>query len=245
MRGKTHLYVAILVCLGLIFGILKVANAQDINSLEPNSSITTESPDVVIIKTPTKQQAETPSTDIVIIPQTPYLDYNNLSPEFVRNLKAGQLANFIKINKLAKDVELRMFASRRSAQEDLALYSLSITLHQRAIKEGIDINYYLDQVKAGKISLARLKKDVDSCGTGFLLYPDTNPNKCSKSSSWLEAERAHDAAGDTIDILKIQIDRLQGAYYLLEAHYKAAKDSITAWFNEAQFWKSKAKKGKK
>lgn len=163
------------------------ASAQDINSLTPDSLISTESPDVVVIKTPTKQQAETPSTDIVIIPQTPYLDYNNLSPEFVRNLKAGQLKNATRLGLLPEARELKFFTTPRSAQEDLELYSFTIFLHQRAIKEGKDVNFYIQEVKEGRIPIARLKRDVEVCGTGFEIYPNTGI--CNEFATHQETEQ--------------------------------------------------------
>lgn len=183
-------FVIFLYCLCLIIVTICLiidAQAQDINSLEPDSSISTDSPDVVIIKTPTKAEAERPSTNIVVIPQTPYLDYNNFSPEFVFNLKAGQLKNATRLGLLPEARELKFFTTPRSAQEDLELYSFTIFLHQRAIKEGRDVNFYIEEVKAGRIPIARLKKDVEVCGTGFEIYPDSG--LCNEFSDLMTSEQ--------------------------------------------------------
>lgn len=188
MRGKIHLYIAILACIAIIAGTLKIANAQDINSLEPDASITTDSPEVVIIKTPSKQEIERPSAEgIVIIPMPPYLDSSNLTPEFVFNLKAGQLKNATRLGLLPEARELKFFTTPRSAQEDLELYSFTIFLHQRAIKEGKDVNFYIEEVKAGRIPIARLKKDVELCGIGFEIYPDSG--LCSQFKDHQETEQ--------------------------------------------------------
>lgn len=194
----------------LIFPIY-TSQAQDINDLIPNDSITTDSPEVVIIKTPTKQQAETPSTDVVVIPQPPYFDYNNLSPEFVRNLKAGQLKNATRLGLLPEARELKFFTTPRSAQEDLELYSFTLTLHQRAIAAGLDVNHYIEGVKSGIYSLSRLKRDVEVCGTGFEFWP--NSRMCNQYATHEICEQQKDAADLTVKILN---DKYQASVSTIE-----------------------------
>ena len=160
------------------------ASAQEINDLIPNDSISTESPEVVTIKTPAMHEVgsvfsgssgtETPNGLYGVgLPMPAYGDYNNFSAEKIASIKAGQLANAIKKGWYKSGMELRFLASKRSAQEDLILYSDTITAHQRAIKEGKDVNFYIDEIKAGRYSVARLRRDVEICGTGFEIYPDS------------------------------------------------------------------------
>lgn len=179
------LYIACLVMATACF--VMDAMAQDINNLEPNSSISTDSPDVVVIKTPTEQEAESPSMNVYVKPQPPYISPDSLSPEFVANLIAGQLKNAVARGILPADIEIKRFTGKRSAQEDLEFYALSIMLHQRAIKEGRDVNYYLDQVSAGKIPVARLKRDIEVCNLGFEIYP--NSGICSQFKDHQETEQ--------------------------------------------------------
>ena len=170
------------------------AQAQDINDLTPNDSITTESPEVVVIVAPpmilvgeSGAMVEKPNMDVVVKPQPPYITPGEFSAEFVENLVLGQTQTAIKRGLLPEKAVIKRFYSKRSAKEDLELYSMTIALHQRAILEGRDVNYYLDQVKAGKISVARLKKDIDLCGLGFEIYPDTKI--CSQFKDHQEAEQ--------------------------------------------------------
>ena len=182
----------------LVFPIY-ILQAQDINSLEPDSSISTESPETVIIKTPTKAEAGAPSTHVYVKPQPPYLTPGEFSPEFVANLIAGQLKTAIAKGLLPPSTELKRLVSKRSAQEDLELYSLSIMAHQRAIKEGKDVNFYLDEIKAGRYSLARLKRDVEVCGTGFEFWP--NSKMCNQYPTHEICEQQKDAADLTVEVL--------------------------------------------
>ena len=185
--------------------------AQDTNSLEPNSSISTESADTVIIKTPTKQQAETPSISIYVKPQPPYISPDSFSPEFVANLIAGQLKNAVRLGLIPPNVRLKRLVSKRSAQEDLEFYSLSIMAHQRAIKEGKDVNFYIDEIKAGRYSIERLKRDVEVCGTGFEFWP--NSRMCNQYATHEICEQQKDAADLTVKILN---DKYQASVSTIE-----------------------------
>lgn len=196
-----YAYIALLVV--FIAFVISDANAQDINDLIPNNSISTESPEIVVVKTPTEQEAESPSMNVYVKPQPPYISPDSLSPEFVANLIAGQLKNAVARGILPANIEIKRFTGKRSAQEDLEFYALSIMLHQRAIKEGRDVNYYLDQVKAKKIPLARLKRDIDLCGLGFEIYPDSNI--CSEFKDHQETEQHYYHCKKENRILKAEL----------------------------------------
>lgn len=186
--------------------------AQDINSLEPNSSISTESPDVVVIKTPNiGQTLESVNPEIwpVAKPMGPLLDIN--SPEFQAERKKTLLKIMLDRGLLPRGIELKFIPSARSAQEDLEYYSLCLFAHQRAIKEGKDVNFYLDEIKAGRYSIARLKRDVEVCGTGFEFWP--NSRMCNQYATHEICEQQKDAADLTVKILN---DKYQASVSTIE-----------------------------
>lgn len=178
--------------------------AQDISTLVPDNSISTESKGIFVYPIPKGQVSDNPAFNAEIKPQGPNYNVNDLPLEFVRNLKAGQLANAIRLGWFPANVDLRMLASKRSAQEDLEFYSLSIKAHQRAITEGKDVNFYIDEIKAGRYSVARLKRDVEVCGTGFEFWP--NSKMCNQYPTHEICEQQKDAADLTVKILQGKLE---------------------------------------
>ena len=175
---------------------IDTAIAQEINDLIPNDSISTESPEVYVIKTPTEQEEESPAWQSVFVaPMGPNLDYN--SSEFQAERKKTLLKIMLDRKLLPRDVELEFFASRRSAQEDLEFYSLCLILHQRAIKEGKDVNFYLEEVKAERIELRKLQRDVAICGTGFEIFEGSGI--CNAFPTHEQAEQNYYACGETLN----------------------------------------------
>lgn len=189
----------------LILMMSQVAMAEvSTEDLIPDDSITTESEGIYIYPAPKEQAVETPNMDVEIQPAPPLLDYNNFPTEKVATLKALELAWHIKKGLISADAKLRFLGSKRDVHEDLKLYSDSIKWHVRAIQAGLDVNHFIEYIKAGKTPeeqsarMAVLVRDAELCGYGFALYADNN-EKCSRFPDQLTAERHYRASLDTID----------------------------------------------
>lgn len=243
-----------LICLNASLAMSEITTEDAI--FHPGPS--TDSIEVVVLKSPEMHEVgsvfsgssgiETPSMDVPIQPMPPYMIPGEFSAEKVANLKAAQLANMVKKGLIAPGVEMKMLRSGRSASEDLRFYSLSLTLHQRAIKEGKKGDYYIELLKEGKTivefdfqarSLEDLQKDVELCGTGFRIYPnDPNSRLCSSFASQAEAETHYIASKDTIDERNKTIE-------MLAAGNTQLGDLLTSKLKEIESLKATIKKLKK
>lgn len=243
----------ILICLST-----NVALAQTTEDAIFQPGPNTESLEVVVIKAPEMHEVgsvfsgssgiETPSMDVPIQPMPPYMIPGQFSPEKVASLKKAQMAYMVRLGWIAPGVEMKMLRSSRSASEDLEFYSLSISLHQRAIKEGKKGDYYIELLKEGKTvvtydyaarSMAQLKRDVELCGTGFALFSDASD--CSRFSSQLEAEGHYHFSLKTLKERDDTIANMNSGVASLNARL-AAKDKEIAALNATI---KKLKRGRK
>lgn len=226
----------------------------------------TDSIEVVKIKTPEMHEAgsvfsgsnglETPSWDVPVQPAPPVRNPSDMTPEEKANLvavqKAAYLLSLVRAGKLPAGVEIRVLSTKRSAQEDLVLYSMSIALHVRALAEGKRGDYYVEMIKNGKSlvefdfaarSFEQLQRDVDVCGTGFELF--NKSGKCSYFRTVKEAAEHHYASIETIDERNKTIEKLQASNAMLADANKLVGDILVAKMKEIDALKRKLRKGKK
>jgi hypothetical protein len=98
VKVKTHLYIGMLVCLAIIIVTLKLANAQDINSLIPDTSISTESIPQISDDGIVQYILETPSMDIAIQPEPKPITFP-LSSEQLSKLEQAWIQRAIREGK--------------------------------------------------------------------------------------------------------------------------------------------------
>lgn len=174
----------------------------------------TEDFEVMEIKTPVMHEVgsvfsgssgiETPSMDVPVQPMPPYAIPGEFSPEFVANLKAGQLKNMIRLGWIKPGETIKLLASKRSAQEDLEFYSFSVTMHHRAISEGKPGDFYVVGVKNKTISFDKLKRDIEVCGINFEIYDGSG-----LCSIWRDHQQAEQHYRASLDTIKEKDDRLK------------------------------------
>ena len=111
----------------------------------------------------------------------------------IQRLKEAQAGEFSRRYPGVKELK---FLSGRSVQEELELYRISIGLHERALREGKHSSYYIDLLSEGKTivedmafinQLPQIRRDLDVCGNGFEIYP--NSGLCSQFGTHQEAEQ--------------------------------------------------------
>lgn len=159
MKGKAHLYLAIAICVGLIFGTLKLALAQSTEDLIPNTDVT-EADAVEGLQLPMHDVGsifsgasglESPSMDIPILPEPSLITFP---------LSKSQLS------------QLEQAWIQRAMREGKEpLYYVKIASQEKAQKELV----------------SRIARDQVMCGSGFEIYPDSQI--CNKFGSHVEAEQ--------------------------------------------------------
>ncbi len=226
----------------------------------------TDSIEVVKLKTPEMHEAgsvfsgsnglETPSWDVPVQPAPPVRNPGDLTPQELASLyavqKAAYITRLVREGRLPPGIEIKVLASRRSAQEDLALYSMSVELIIRALAEGKKGDYYIEMVKYGKTlvefdfaarSIDQLKRDVEVCGNGFELFDKSG--KCSYFRSLKEAAEHHYASKETIRERNETIEKLQASNAMLADANKLVGDILVAKMKEIDALKKKLRKGKR
>lgn len=226
----------------------------------------TDSIEVVKLKTPEMHEAgsvfsgssglETPSWDVPIQPAPPVRDPSDMTPEEKANLvavqKAAYLVRLVREGRLPAGTEIRVLTTKRSAQEDLELYAMSVELIIRALAEGKKGDYYIEMIKDKKSlvefdfaarSLEQLKRDVQICGNGFELFDKSG--KCSYFRSIKEAAEHHYASKETIDERNKTIEQLKASNAMLADTNKLVGDILVAKMKEIDSLKKKLRKGKR
>lgn len=133
-----------------------------------------------------------PDMDIDSLSPPPSIDKNNLTPEQMEKLKAGQIKNMIKKGYIKDASELPFLdPARKSKNEsEMDLYTTAIRLHDRAIREGKLPGFYVNLVNELPFSSnerRQILRDAEICGSGFEIYPDSQ--LCSKFDTHIESEQ--------------------------------------------------------
>ena len=184
---------AIVLLLGIICFAVRDASAQDINSLVPDASITTESDTIQKIEVAIAQIVETPSMDVPVIPMPPITDLSEYKSG------AGQeLFIYGMMTAMVERADRENFYCQKDLDAGYRPCSFgSIKPRDHYAKIWL-ADYNALQVKSRE-NLTALAKDAVKCLGGFEYWP--NSGLCNKFATHELCERDFGASVDTIKIL--------------------------------------------